>query len=80
VVPSTGEVLVSDWGRHCVIRFRSIDDDTLVGSVLRTLAAAQLRAQVVTGEPEHHAGRDRRQWAQELRERVHALRADGSTG
>jgi len=59
---------------------RFIDDDTLVGSVLRTLAAGQLRAQVVTGEPEHHAGRDRRQWAQELRERVHALRADGSTG
>ncbi len=31
VVPSTGQVLVSDYGRHCVIRFRSIDDDTVVG-------------------------------------------------
>ena len=33
VVPSTGEVLVSDGGRHCVIRFRSIDDDTVVGTL-----------------------------------------------
>ncbi len=33
VVPSTGEVLVSDFGRHRVIRFRSIDDDTVVGTL-----------------------------------------------
>ena len=33
VVPSTGEVLVSDVGRHCFIRFRSIDDDTVVGTL-----------------------------------------------
>ena len=33
VVPSTGEVLVSDWVRHRVIRFRSIDDDTVVGTL-----------------------------------------------
>ena len=33
VVPSTGEVLVSNWGRHRVIRFRSIDDDTVVGTL-----------------------------------------------
>ncbi len=33
VVPSTGEVLVSDWGRHHVIRFRSIDDETVVGTL-----------------------------------------------
>ena len=33
VVPSTGEVLVSDVDRHCVIRFRSIDDDTVVGTL-----------------------------------------------
>ncbi len=31
VVPSTGEVLVSDWTRHQVVRFRSIDDDVVVG-------------------------------------------------
>jgi DNA-binding beta-propeller fold protein YncE len=33
VVPSTGEVLVSDWNRHQVVRFRSIDDDTVVGTL-----------------------------------------------
>ena len=33
VVPSTGQVLVSDWGRDRVIRFRSIDDDTVVGTL-----------------------------------------------
>ena len=33
VVPSTGEVLVSDGGPHRFIRFRSIDDDTVVGTL-----------------------------------------------
>jgi hypothetical protein len=33
VVPSTGEVFVSDWDRHQVVRFRSIDDDTVVGAL-----------------------------------------------
>jgi hypothetical protein len=33
VVPSTGEVLVSDEGHQHIIRFRSIDDDTLVGTL-----------------------------------------------
>ena len=33
VVPSTGEVLVSDIGRQRVVRFRSIDDDTVVGTL-----------------------------------------------
>ena len=33
VVPSTGEVLVLDGDRHCVIRFRSIEDDTVVGTL-----------------------------------------------
>ncbi len=33
VVPSTGEVLVSDWHRSQVVRFRSIDDDTVVGTL-----------------------------------------------
>lgn len=56
---------------------RFVDDDTLVGSVLRTLAARGLQAHVRLGEPEHHEGRDRRRWAAELRERVSALRASG---
>ncbi len=33
VVPSTGEVLVSDWDLYQVVRFRSIDDDTVVGTL-----------------------------------------------
>jgi hypothetical protein len=33
VVPSTGEVLVSVWDRHEVVRFRSIDDDTVIGTL-----------------------------------------------
>ena len=33
VVPSTGEVFVSDMDRHQVVRFRSIDDDTVVGAL-----------------------------------------------
>ncbi len=33
VVPSTGEVLVSDVGHNCVIRFGSIDNDTVVGTL-----------------------------------------------
>ncbi len=33
VVPSTGEVLISDINRHQVVRFRSIDDDTVVGAL-----------------------------------------------
>jgi DNA-binding beta-propeller fold protein YncE len=33
VVPSTGEVLVSDWHRDLVVRFRSIDYDTVVGTL-----------------------------------------------
>ncbi len=53
---------------------RFIDDDTLVGSVLRTLAARGVQAHVRSAPPDHHQGRDRRQWAQALREQVSALR------
>jgi DNA-binding beta-propeller fold protein YncE len=33
VVPSTGQVLVVDWVRNQVIQFRSIEDDTVVGTL-----------------------------------------------
>jgi hypothetical protein len=33
VVPSTGEVLVSELNRNQVVRFRSVDDDTVVGTL-----------------------------------------------
>lgn len=51
-----------------------LDDDTLVGSVWRTVAGRPFKARVVFGDPEPSAGRDRRAWAEELRERVAQLR------
>lgn len=52
-----------------------IDDETLVGSVWRTLHARGLRARVVFGTPQQAAGRDRRAWARDLHAAVDALRA-----
>ncbi len=51
-----------------------IGDDTLVGSVWRTLTAGPITAVVNFGEPQQAEGRDRRRWAQDLRETVIALR------
>ncbi len=56
---------------------RFIDDDTLLSSVLKTLGAQDLHAEVTVGEPEHHGGRDRRTWAADLRASVMALRQQG---
>ncbi len=53
-----------------------IGDDTLVGSIWRTLAGPPFVAVVRFGEPQHAEGRDRRRWAAELREAVGALRKD----
>ena len=51
-----------------------VGDETLVGSVWRTLAAEHLVAELHYGAPEHHAGRDRRVWAQDLHATVERLR------
>ena len=51
-----------------------IGDDTLVGSVWRTLTAPPITAVVCFGGPQTANGRERRQWAHELRETVMALR------
>lgn len=51
-----------------------IGDDTLVGSVWRTLTAPPITAVVHFGAPQTADGRDRRQWAAELREAVQSLR------
>lgn len=51
-----------------------LGDDTLVGSLWRTLAGRPFVAHVRFGEPEHADGRDRRQWAQDLHATVDALR------
>jgi 1-acyl-sn-glycerol-3-phosphate acyltransferase len=51
-----------------------VGDETLVGSVWRTLAAEGLVAQVRYGVPQYHEGRDRRAWAQALHADVAQLR------
>lgn len=50
-----------------------INDDTLVQSIWRTVRAADLCAVVRWGEPDTALGRDRRTWAQDLREQVAEL-------
>lgn len=51
-----------------------IGDDTLIGSVWRTLTAPSIMAVVHYGQPQTADGRDRRQWATELRQTVIELR------
>lgn len=51
-----------------------VGDETLVGSIWRTLGAASLVAHVQYGQPEQHAGRDRRSWAHDLQGEVERLR------
>ena len=50
-----------------------VGDDTLVGSVLRTLGAPAFTARVRFGQPQSAQGRDRRQWALDLHAAVDAL-------
>jgi 1-acyl-sn-glycerol-3-phosphate acyltransferase len=47
-----------------------VGDDSLIGSIWRTLCTDNLRAIVMFGEPQHAAGRDRRAWARDLRDRI----------
>lgn len=51
-----------------------IGDETLLGSIWRTLSAPPLVAVVNYGEPESGEGQDRRTWSQHLHARVDALR------
>ncbi len=51
-----------------------IGDETLLGSIWRTLVAKPLVAVVSYGEPEHANGMDRRAWSEHLHARVDALR------
>ena len=51
-----------------------LGDDTLLSSLWRTLAGPPFVAQVRFGEAQKAAGRDRRQWAHDLREAVERLR------
>lgn len=54
-----------------------VGDDTLVGSLWRTLTSEPIVAVVHYGELQHAGGRDRRSWAAELHQQVSRL-ADGS--
>lgn len=51
-----------------------IGDDTLVGSIWRTLSGPPITAVVHFGEPQTSQGRNRRAWATDLRSAVDALR------
>ena len=51
-----------------------IGDETLVGSIWRTLAAPAITAVVHYGAPERAQGRDRRAWSEHLHATVDALR------
>ena len=51
-----------------------IDDDTLIGSVWRTLRSPGIVARVHWGQSQHNLGRDRRQWATDLRHEVLRLK------
>ena len=50
-----------------------VADDTLVGSIWRTLRAPALRACVRYGQPQRAQGRGRRQWAEDVRASVQDL-------
>jgi len=51
-----------------------IGDDTLLGSIWRTLGARDLVAVVCFGRPQSAQGRDRRTWAAQLRDEILMLR------
>jgi 1-acyl-sn-glycerol-3-phosphate acyltransferase len=51
-----------------------VGDDTLLGSVWRTVRAPAITVRIVFGELQDSSGRERRAWAQELRSAVEQLR------
>jgi 1-acyl-sn-glycerol-3-phosphate acyltransferase len=51
-----------------------VGDDTLLGSVWRTLCASGITVQIVFGEPQAPQGRDRRAWAADLQTEIEQMR------
>jgi 1-acyl-sn-glycerol-3-phosphate acyltransferase len=51
-----------------------VGDETLLGSIWRTLASDTIVADVRFGQPQYFEGRDRRAWAADLQTAVDALR------
>lgn len=56
-----------------------VGDTTLIASIWSTLSARHLRAVVRYGRPQTADGRDRRTWANDVREEVQRLLANGAT-
>lgn len=50
-----------------------IDDDSLLGSIWRTLKSPNLCASVWFGEPQFSEGRERRSWARDVRKSIHEM-------
>jgi 1-acyl-sn-glycerol-3-phosphate acyltransferase len=50
-----------------------VGDETLLGSVWRTLTAPPITAIVCFGEPQRSGGRERREWAAALKDEVEGL-------
>jgi 1-acyl-sn-glycerol-3-phosphate acyltransferase len=55
---------------------RFVGDDTLLASIWRTLNARSLKAVVNFGQPKLFEGRNRREWANDLHEKVMSLKRD----
>ncbi len=51
-----------------------VGDDTLLGSVWRTVRSPGITVRIVFGAPQDAQGRERRAWAQQLRDEVSRLR------
>jgi len=51
-----------------------VGDDTLLGSVWRTLCASGITVQIIFGEPQLANGRDRRAWAADLETEIEQMR------
>jgi 1-acyl-sn-glycerol-3-phosphate acyltransferase len=51
-----------------------VGDETLIGSIWRTLTATGLKTIVTFGEPQVHQGQTRRVWSESLREEIERLR------
>lgn len=55
-----------------------VGDETLFGSVWRTACAPAITVRIVFGQPQQARGRERRVWAQELRQEVGRLLVAGA--